>query len=56
MYPLAMTLQNPKPTTIYMDDEDRALAAKRRKENGIKTNTGLWRHWLRCPPPSPKAK
>lgn len=40
-----------KPTTIYMDDEDRKLAAKRKKEYGIKSFTGLIKHWLRIPPP-----
>jgi len=43
-----------KPTTIYLDDEDRELAAKRKKEEGIKSLTGLVRHWLRVSPKKSK--
>jgi|CXWL01.1.fsa_nt_gi hypothetical protein len=39
-----------KPTTIYMDDEDRELAAKRKQEYGQRSFTGLVRLWLRIPP------
>lgn len=39
-----------KPTTIYMDAEDRRLAAARKEEFGMKSFTALVRHWLRMPP------
>lgn len=39
-----------KPTTVYLDEEDRELAALRKKEYGQKSFTALVRLWLRMPP------
>jgi len=39
-----------KPTTIWLDESDKELVEKRKKENGMKSFSALVRLWLRFPP------
>lgn len=43
-------MPNAKPTTLWLDDEDRELAEQRKRENGIRSTSALFRFWLRYPP------
>ena len=39
-----------KPTTIWLDDEDKELVAKRKEQYGLKSFSAIVRMWLRFPP------
>jgi hypothetical protein len=39
-----------KPTTVWLDDDDRKLVERRKRENGKLSFSALVRMWLRVPP------